>query len=276
MTISIIVPFYGFQHQREQALNSLFTTIEAQDLRICDAGNNPTEEKDFEVIFVEQTCAQGAHTNIPQKSHIKHIILPAQHAFNKSWCMNVGAKAAKTDNLVFLDVDMIFDKTFFCRINNLMSTTKLKFFLCWTFILSLPGKDQPVARLINKSVMTAGGAFFVNRAFFWSAGGMNENYFGYGGEDNDLWVRVNELLGDKGLYNITAMQGAIGHWYHDWAEPSPERFYHLNRTVQYIVEVSRRLRATTLGVPTGPTLVDMSDLALKEAGIEEKDGKGLV
>lgn len=272
--LSIIIPLYGFQPQREAALNNLLIAIDAQDMRVVDKNGNPTEEKRFEVIFVEQTSS-GTH-RFPVKPYLKHVILPEQEkGFNKSWAMNVGAKQASTDYLVFLDVDMIFDKSYFDKINR-FKTPGISYFTCWQYIVSMPGKDLPVAKLITKDILTAGGAFYIDRKFFWSTGGMNENYFGYGGEDNDLWVRANRILGDKTKHNIPSMPYALGHWYHDWAVPSPDRFYPLNRTNQHTNEVIQRLKAVSLGNPQGPTLIDISDLVLIEAGLESgKQGKGL-
>lgn len=270
--LSVIVPLYGFQPQREEALQNLLKTIDAQDMKLV-VNNVLTEERRFEVIIVEQKSTD-MH-NFPARPYLKHIVLPGQEkGFNKSWCMNVAAKAATSDNLVYLDVDMVFDKTYFDKINRFKSPN-VNYFTCWQYIISMPGKDQPIARLITKDVLTAGGAFFINKGFFWSAGGMNENYFGYGGEDNDLWVRVNRLLGDRTAHNVPSMPYALGHWYHDWAAPSPDRFYPLNRTNQHTNTVIERLKAAPLGNPAAPTLIELADLILAEAGMEEKNGKGL-
>lgn len=269
--LSVIVPLYGFQPQREEALQNLIKTIDAQDMKLLVNGTL-TETRRFEVLIVEQASPE-VHKFEP-KPYVKHIVLPAQEkGFNKSWAMNVAAKQASTDHLVFLDVDMIFDKTYFDKIVRFKSGHQ--YFTCWQYIVTMPGKDNPISRLISKDILTAGGAFFIDRRFFWRAGGMNENYFGYGGEDNDLWVRVNSLLGSRTSHNIPFMPYALGHWYHDWAAPSPDRFYPLNRTNQFTGIVMDRLKAASLGNPDHPTLIDISDLKLADAGLEEKNGKGL-
>jgi glycosyltransferase involved in cell wall biosynthesis len=274
--LSVIIPLYGFQPQREEALRKLLAAIEAQDLRVCDAQNNPTEEKNFEVIVVEQAAVKNCFHMLENKPWLRHITLPDQEkGFNKSWCMNVAAKASRCPWLVFLDVDMIFDKNFFGKINYFRQDNPT-YFTCWQYIVSLPGKDMPIAKIIDPGIMTAGGAFFIDKPVFWQVGGMNENYYGYGGEDNDFWVRINLHLGDKGKNNIKHMPYALGHWYHDWAEPSPERFYHLNRTIQHPDKVTSRLKRLALGNVNGPTPLDVSDLTLKEDGIESKAGKGIL
>lgn len=278
--LSVIIPLYGFQPQREEAFQNLLRQIDAQDMKLLVNGTL-TEQRRFEVIVVEQDCEEQMnsappHHSISSRPYLKHIVLPQQpgKGFNKSWCMNVAAKAAACDNLVFLDVDMIFDKTYFDKIRRFKQPSMV-YFTCWQYIVTMPGKDNPVARVITKDILTAGGAFFIDRRFFWQTGGMNENYFGYGGEDNDLWVRVNRLLGDRKTHNIHSMPYALAHWYHDWAAPSPDRFYPLNRTNQFTNEIISRLKAASLGNPSHPTPIDISDLKLVEAGMEEANGKGL-
>jgi predicted glycosyltransferase involved in capsule biosynthesis len=275
--LSVIIPLYGFQKQREEALQSLLVALNAQDARVVDAAGNPTEEKRFEVIVVEQKSpgkAAPVWHNFEPKPYLKHLVLPAQSkGFNKSWCMNTAAKQTTSDSLLFLDVDMVFDKTYFDKI--IRHKSGKKYFTCWQYIVSMPGKDMPVAKIITKDILTAGGAFCVDKKFFWDAGGMNENYFGYGGEDNDLWVRVNRMFGDRTKHNVDFLPYALGHHYHDWAEPSPDRFYPLNRTNQHTNVVISKLRSVSLGNPDGPTLIDLSDLVLSDPGLEEKNGKGL-
>jgi predicted glycosyltransferase involved in capsule biosynthesis len=266
--LSIIIPLYGFQPQREEALANTLKAIDAQDFL-----RKGTNERRYEVVVVEQASPKS-HI-FPQRQHFRHITLPAQEAgFNKSWAMNVGARNSTTSSLVFLDVDMVFDKTYFNKINQFKRLHR-DYFTCWQYIVTMPGKDNPVARIITQDILTSGGAFYVDRDFFWRAGGMNENYFGYGGEDNDLWVRVNRLLGSKEGHNVPSMPYALAHWYHDWAAPSPDRFYPLNRTNQFTNEIMARLQKAKLGNVSHPTPIDISDLQLTEAGLEEKDGKGL-
>jgi predicted glycosyltransferase involved in capsule biosynthesis len=271
MTISIIVPLHGFNETREGALGELWKNILAQDI------------DDYEVLIVEQCSGERAHFFEEGNDYgdpnpnVRHILLADQEkGFNKSWCMNVGAREAKNDRLIFLDVDMMFGKSFFWKIREFALTWDLKFFLCWAYIAFLPGKDEPVIRIVDQSILTAGGAFYIDREYFWNIGGMDENYFGYGGEDNDLWIRVNRTLGDIGVNNVSVMPYALVHRYHDWSEPSPERFYFLNRTLQYPDIAVERLKAASLGNVSGPCVVDFSDLELKEPGIENKEGRGLL
>ena len=284
MEISVIIPIYGFNQFREYTISMAMKAFAMQDFRVCDANNNPTDVKNFEVIIVEQGSdpERGFHHSFQPQPWLEHIKLPAQPIFNKSWCMNVGAKAAKSKWLVFLDADLLFGKDFLSRINffRQKGMPHIRYFTCWQYILAMPGKDEPILRLIDPSICTAGGAFCSQKDFFWNIGGMNENYFGYGGEDNDLWVRANINLGKKNSNNIPSMPYALVHHYHDWAIPSPDRLDILSRTLKYPVQVMDKLVAnkSKLGSLEAPTITDMSDLIINNSSdkITHKDNKGLV
>lgn len=270
--LSVIVPLYGFDPNREQALQMCLKSLEAQDLHGVVDGVR-TENKDFEAIIVEQECDKGFH-DIPAARHLTHIKLPAQRAFNKSWCMNVAARATNSDSLFFVDVDMMFGKSYLSKVAYFKGNKK--FFIGWQFITFLPGKDEPIIRTVDPSILTAGGAFFVDKTFFWEMGGMNEGFFGYGGEDNDFWVRANLALGARGQMNVPAMPYALVHWYHDWAVPSPERFFWLDRTAQQPAKMIQKLRRYNLGQREGPVSIDVSDIPVEGPTMESKDGKGLL
>lgn len=263
--LSVIVPLHGFAHDREQALDILVETVKAQDLA------------DFEIIVVEQMDGDSRHSFLNlTPPYINHITLPAQsRGFNKSWCMNVAAKKAKFGRLVFLDVDMMFGKNYFSTILQYAQSNEPKFLLCWTYITFMPGKDEPIPRQVDRNILTAGGAFYIPHDFFWSIGGMNENYFGYGGEDNDLWLRANRKMGESAHDNISILPYALVHKYHDWAEPSPSRFHPLNRTLHFPEIIEGRLLEVKLGNPSGPTEIEIGDLNLTEPGLEE-GGRGLL
>lgn len=266
MRLTAIVPIYGFDSNRVEALKHLVNSILEQDLVEYDENSQPTKNKNYEVIFIEQNCHPN---NNPIKRHYLHnlpenckwIVLPYQEkGFNKAWCMNVAARKASCNELLFLDADTLFDKNYFERIANFHEQNNYKFFLGWKFIIGMPGKDAPTARIIETTILTAGGSFFIDRHFYWDIGGMCENYYGYGGEDNDFWLRANYTLGDREKNNIPNMDYALLHWYHDWAVPSPDRHYFLNRTKDHTQIIISRLKQMTLGSPLKPKEILFSDL----------------
>ena len=86
--------------------------------------------------------------------------------------------------------------------------------MCWDSIFLMPGKDNPILRILRlEHLLTVGGIFYTEKNFFFNTvGGFSEDYFGYGSEDNDLYTRVNMIL-DK---NMPKMPYSIVHCYHHW------------------------------------------------------------
>lgn len=201
LALTAIIPFARKNETRLPALKSLLDCIKAQDLRVFN-----TDIINWEFIFVEQVSTTNPDFNVKHMTEDianQHVLLPYDGPFNKSWCMNVGARLAKSDWLCFIDADMLFGKEYFYYADLWKRKTPVKFFVGWDTIMKLPGKDEPVARLLRNTILTAGGVFWCRKDFYWEVGGMNENYFGYGGEDNDFWVRANVLIGrNRELNNV--------------------------------------------------------------------------
>lgn len=171
--------------------------------------------------------------------------------------MNVGARAATSENLCFMDGEMKFGNDFFSKIMHFARTNK--FFSCWDRLYGEPGRDIPSGRhhIFGKTIFTMGGVFFSTKDFFFNTlGGMNENYFGYGGEDNDLHVRAMHIL-----KSIPAMPYQVTHQYHHWhpansAFPlNPNRTKILKITTSNPQLVINKLKKARVGNPSAPTLV---------------------
>lgn len=248
MRLSVLIPYcWNPDEFRLLALNSTLSSIWAQEMR------------DFELIVVEELVKVG-NPNFPYKDRVNQFISltdPQHRWFNKSWCMNVGLKKAKADNVLVLDADVTFDSDYFRRVLEQISLTP-NFFNGYTHLICLPGRDNPSIRTVTHAGLHAvGGAWCCNKNFFFSSlGGMNENYFGYGGEDNDLWYRAEKVLGTLPRLNYT-----LTHQYHHWhpesgpSPLSPNRGELLRRTRETPVEVTQRLKAAGLGKIESPTLI---------------------
>ena len=278
MKITVIIPYSNQDASRIDALNKTLDCIDKQDLRLVINGQ-ATIFKNYDFIFVEQKTHDNYQWVDTRGIPDVHVKLEHFGRFNKSWCMNVGAKLAGPGYLVYIDADMLFGKEYlsYCFLwANKQEPVNPKFFIGWSWITKLPGRDEPIARIIRPSIMTAGGIFWILKEFYWSIGGMNENYFGYGGEDNDFWIRANCTLGSKNVNNVKDCPYPLVHTYHDNAVPSKERFVHLDRTVQYPDAVIKKLKMQELGNCKNPTVVDFDDLVLIDPTIDSKEGKGIV
>ena len=253
MKLSIIVTLKRGDQFRQDAFNNLMKCIEAQTM------------KDFELIIVEDTGAQKTMSVERISNHYTKLIPLTDiqnRPFNKSWCINVGARAAKSDNLLILDADVLFGKEYFDKIYDFAQECPC-FFHCYSWIVLLPGRDNPVCRVsAHKNIHSTGGAWFVNKTFFFEKlGGMNENYFGYGREDSDLWVRVVYCLSSA----ASELDYALTHQYHHWEvvsakdnAPYQKNCKLWDYTKNNTKEVIEKLKNSKLGDLKQPTLIEVN------------------
>lgn len=258
--LSLIVPYTYGDELRQKAIFHCINSIKAQIYR------------GYELIIVEEILGSQSESKFPYPRKVdKHIILKdACRGFNKSWCINVGIKQAKYDNAVIIDADVIFGKEYLNELLKFKKNCPL-FFSGYNYIILLPGRDNPVVRIkTHFSIKAMGGIWFTDRNYlFKTLGGMNENYFGYGGEDNDLYERARNIL-----ETIPAMPYPVAHQYHHWRiDPIKRQTKDLSGeykknlkllrqgTSRYSEEIIDRLKNAKLGNPKCPTEIKMGCLS---------------
>jgi len=238
MPLSIIIPWKASKEQRVDNFKKLLKCIDAQVYR------------NFEVIIVEQHTPSSLKTDIEST-----IVLNTDYEnFNKSWCINVGARQSKYNQLVIMDADSLFETDFFDAITKFCLNSPI--FLCWNSLVTEKGRDNPNVRVIDpKNLRTLGGIWSSDKDFFFNQlGGMNESYFGYGGEDNGAHERACFILGRQNLY---AMYYTIRHQYHHWERPNEltQKYFAIERSnPQRIIEALKRVG---VGNPLHPTPLNM-------------------
>jgi hypothetical protein len=119
----------------------------------------------------------------------------------------------------------------------------------------MPGKDNPVSRHIRPDMTRAmGGIWYCEKDFYFNTlGGMNENFFGYGGEDNDVFERATYILNRTPAY----VSYPIVHQYHDWMIPSSSA-NKWEYTRDNPLKIITLLKYSNLGKDEQPTIIDIS------------------
>ena len=247
----IIAYSYSEDKNRQKALELLMHNINKQKFT------------NFEVIAVEQTIISLDNKHSFPYKHLvdKYILLkdPKQRPFNKSWVMNVGARQSRSNNLLFIDADILFESDFLQKINNTIPYFKL--FKCWSQYDCMPGQDNPYKRIhTQKTISCLIGVWYCEKNYYFNVlGGYNENYFGYGREDNDIWARGNYLLKEIHCMNYT-----LSHYYHHWHPKEGANPYNANdsegdrilkMTSSNPQKVINILTKTNLGQLESPTLI---------------------
>jgi len=232
--------------QRDEATTKLINCFLAQRFR------------KFELIVVE--FAKDGIGKFPYGWIVdKHIILQDDRPFNKSWLMNVGARVATTNNLIFHDADVLFGKDYLEKINEFRKTHVL--FSGWSSFRCMPGRDNPHMRIhVPRTISCLIGAWFCNKDYYWNTfGGYNEDYFGYGREDSDIWHRATYLLD-----GIPVMDYPLVHYYHNWHPDSgPNPLIREDKRANAILEkcmknpeeIRQMLLKVKLGNMEHPTLI---------------------
>lgn len=269
---TVIIPWKSGNPIREQHLHNLLACLSPQD------GTHVNDNVSCELIIVEQvneenkgTAEQKIKEIVPQEiftsktceiSSYKYIqcIRDKAASFNKSWLMNVGARQANHETLVFMDADSLFGADYFRQIKTFFLTDpQKKLVVLWNYLILLPGKDNVISRHIRPDMIrTLGGIWGTNKTWYFDEfGGMNENFDGYGGEDNEGYERGCKLLNTPHLLYLPY---PLVHQYHDWETPSNHsiKLFELGRDKSQ--DITNKLISAQLGKQKSPTFINIEDL----------------
>ena len=279
MPLSIIVPWRSGDANRELSFKNMMNCLSVQQTPASK------EKITMEVIVVEQPrgnliTADVAHRDtlelIPSQiknkeypfNNFRYIqVIHGNSSFNKSWCMNVGARLAQYNHLVMMDADSIMGHDWVRTLKPFIKSLpypKNQMVFLWNYLAKLNGKDEPIPRWVRPDVTRAmGGVWYANKQFYFDKfGGMNESYWGYGGEDNDAFERAVWALQQAGspdsypqMINYT-----LCHQYHDnMPQSSTVPLWLKSRANPRVV--IERLKGQPIGDLNAPHPIQMEDLS---------------
>ena len=191
-----------------------------------------------EVILVEQdTHSKISHLNLKAKHHFLKSNMP----FNKSWGFNYGLKHANSNIIIFGDSDLIMDPNAF--INGLNLLKDYSMVNPYNSVIDLTPQEtgfqfndmfniNRAGRGENdiQKVPLCGGICMFRREDIIKIGGFNENFIGWGAEDDCESVIVKNFL------TWTELPAKCYHLYHD--RPAPDMVLY-NRNLQLLQKVSQ-------------------------------------
>ena len=208
MPVSVIVPYF----EAPEALMLTLAGLEGQ--------NYPRDM--FEVVIVDDGSCPPLSVPPSTLLDVK-VVRQERRGFGLARARNTGARAAAHDVLVFLDGDIIAEAGLLAahaRWHHVVSDALTLGFCAYvsvagidaTAIRGRPGSlaetfaDRPfdppwterhmartgelTSRHDNLFLMVTGGNFGITKAFFDEAGGFNESFIRYGGEDTEFGYRV--------------------------------------------------------------------------------------
>jgi predicted glycosyltransferase involved in capsule biosynthesis len=158
-----------------------------------------------EIILVESDIEPKLGF-LKDKYKFTHIFLKNSYPFNKSWCFNVGYKAANTDWIVFGDADLVMDKEKF--LESVSNLTDYEVVNPYKPVLDLTEsesqkfadtKDINVLKQIERpgrgetdhqKVPFCGGIIMFRKESLERMAGWNEDFWGWGCEDDAQSFKV--------------------------------------------------------------------------------------
>jgi hypothetical protein len=157
-----------------------------------------------ECIVVEQDDVAQLRIQLPDWVRYIHTPPPvAEMPYCRSWAFNVGARQARGQVLVLHDNDMLVPADYafelLDRIRDGYEVVNLKRFIFYlseahtrTCFDGLAGPTDRPPEAITQN-LEGGGSVAVTREAYERIGGMDEQFVGWGGEDNEFWSRAQTL-----------------------------------------------------------------------------------
>lgn len=181
-------------HRGEERLGLLLTTLRSIAAQ---------KGVGLECIVVEQDSKPTITTRLPKWVDYVFQEISQDCQYNRASAFNLGAKLAKGDILLLHDNDMVIAEDYCSEIVGLvregyeaLNTKRYVFYLD-------PQDSQKVMQStteLRKSNPTyvvqnleAGGSMAITKNAYFRIGGMDEDFIGWGGEDNEFWQRCSTL-----------------------------------------------------------------------------------
>jgi len=187
--VSIIIAFRG--------------TARLLQLQACLATLKAQQGVSSEIILVEQSWQQLLSEEIvPGVRHIHARSLSADMPFNKSWAMNVGARHARAETLIFHDGDMLAPIGYAASVCELAARgyqaariPRLVFYpdRATSEAVQEHRSLTGIRQITEVRQNCRGISLVMDRDAYWSIGGHDESFYGWGGEDDEILQRAQTL-----------------------------------------------------------------------------------
>jgi predicted glycosyltransferase involved in capsule biosynthesis len=194
-----------------------------------------------DVILVEQdTHSKISH--LPLKA--RHIFLKSDKPYNRSWAFNVATKLSKSNVIVFSDSDLIMDPNQF--IEGLKAIQQYEMVSPYNSVLDLDPKEsnyqlQDLVKINrpgrgetdNQKINICGGISIFRKDAIQRIAGWNEDFIGWGGEDDFQAIKVENFL------THTTLPYKCYHLYHNREAPNQNGYQRTLQLLQTLKNLSK-------------------------------------
>ena len=194
-----------------------------------------------DVILVEQdTHSKISHLNL----RCRHLFLKSDKPYNKSWSFNYATKMAKTNIIVFADSDLIMNPNHLIEslkqietyemVNPYKSvidldTNETGLQLEQVLQINRPGRGETD----HQKVPICGGICIFRRESIIKIAGWNENFVGWGAEDDFVSLKVQQFL------NWKQMEHKCYHLFHNREQPNMTEYQKNLNLLQQLTKLEK-------------------------------------
>jgi glycosyltransferase involved in cell wall biosynthesis len=172
----------GFRNREISRIKHVLESLSKQSL------------KDFELIFVdygsEPDTQKEAEKLVKSYDFAKYLYSDTRGWFwNRSHALNTGIKYASGEVIVISDIDLIFPVNFLERLHELSFQNTFYTFNCY-YLPANTNYSQITKSDLDRSTINYVGLCSITKADLAEINCFDEYYLNWGGEDDDLYVRL--------------------------------------------------------------------------------------
>lgn len=202
-----------------------------------------------EIIIVEQDKhSKISHLNLK----CKHIFTKSNLPYNRSWAFNVAMKYSTSNIIVFADSDLIMDPNQF--IQGLQMLQQYEMVNPYSSVLDLTAQEsglqlEDLVKISrpgrgendNQKINLCGGISMFRKESVMKIAGWNEDFIGWGGEDDFLAIKVKNFL------TFTELPGKCFHLYHERTSPDMTYYQRNLNLLQQLGSLSKEDLTKSIG-----------------------------
>lgn len=218
--ISVVMGFRERDDDRLDALKKCIKSFREQTI-------------DCYLILVEQDNTPLHQTELEPLVD-SYLFTYSDDLFNRGWAFNCGAIIAPDDLILLHDCDLLVPKNYVKESIKILGTRDMA--LPWAKILYLtedsskkyPGGNPKISSVVT-SQQAVGGSLIIRKNFYLRIGGMDERFWGWGGEDNAFYSKACKLGRISRASPVTGLN--LLHHYHKIA-PRGHHHIQINNNIQ--------------------------------------------
>jgi hypothetical protein len=150
-----------------------------------------SEAAAIECVVIEQSAQSEIRERLPSWVRYEHTPVAPDYPYNRAWTLNAGVELARGRVVVLHDNDMLVPRRYAAELLARVADGS-RFLDLKRFTFYLPENDGGRITIVQN---LRGASIAAARDAYWEIGGFDEEFVGWGGEDNDFWDRAEAAGG---------------------------------------------------------------------------------